>query len=104
LFSPAKTNAEAKLAEGVSSTITTATDLGVQGTTGRCDMKVTVAKSGLSTIQCKLKGTSSIDTKVIQWTRTADDATTGAIGTWTCKTNVAGDFMPKTCSGGASAI
>lgn len=96
-ISPAKTNAEAKLAEGISDTITTTTDLGVQASTGRCDIKVSVAKTGASTIQCKLKGTSSIDTKVIQWTRAADNAD-GTIGAWTCKTNVATDFMPKTCT------
>ena len=102
-ISPAKTNAEAKLAEGISNTITTAADLGVQASTGRCAIKVSVAKSGASTIQCKLKGTSSIDTKVIQWTRDADNAD-GTIGAWTCKTDVAETFMPKTCSTGATAI
>ncbi|WP_411687467.1 pilin [Acinetobacter indicus] len=102
-ISPAKTNAEAKLAEGISDTITSAPNLGVQETTNRCDIEVSVAKNGVSTIQCKLKGTSSIDTKVIQWTRT-EDKPDGTIGAWTCKTDVATDFMPKTCKTGATEI
>ncbi|QKQ71346.1 prepilin-type cleavage/methylation domain-containing protein [Acinetobacter sp. 10FS3-1] len=98
-ISPAKTNAESKLAEGISDTITSAPALGVQANTGRCsDIEVSVAKSGLSTLTCTLIGTSSIQGKKIQWSRAADDATTGAIGAWTCKTDVAADFRPKTCT------
>src|SRR5690606_462758 len=45
-ISPAKTNAEAKLAEGISNTITSAPALGVQASTGRCStIAVSVAKS-----------------------------------------------------------
>ena len=101
-ISPAKTNAEAKLAEGISSTITSASALGVQGDTSRCAIKVKVESSGASTIQCTLKGTSSIAGKLIQWTRAADDATTGEIKPWVCGTSVAADFKPKTCEGGAA--
>lgn len=98
-ISPAKTNAESKLAEGISDTITSAPALGVQASTGRCSViEVSVAKSGLSTLTCTLNGTSSIQGKKIQWSRVADDASTGAIGAWTCKTDVATDFRPKTCT------
>ena len=98
-ISPAKTNAEAKLAEGISNTITSAPALGVQASTGRCStLAVSVAKTGESTITCTLIGTSSIEGKQIQWARAADKAATGEIGTWTCKTNVATDFRPKTCT------
>ena len=97
-ISPAKTNAEAKLAEGISNTITAAADLGVQAATSRCStIAVSVAKSGLSTITCTLLGTSTVETKRIQWSRTADVPATGVIGEWTCKTDVAADFRPKTC-------
>ena len=98
-ISPAKTNAEAKLAEGISATINTASALGVQADTSRCEIKVSVQSTGESTIQCKLKGTSSIDGKLIQWNRAADNATSGAISPWVCGTTVAGDFKPKTCEG-----
>lgn len=101
-ISPAKTNAEAKLAEGLDTDITDATELGVQDDTSRCEIKASVGTDGESTIQCKLKGTSSIEGKLIQWTREADKDT-GEIGAWTCETDVAADFMPKTCEAGASS-
>ncbi|WP_338561386.1 pilin [Acinetobacter sp. KS-LM10] len=98
-ISPAKTNAEAKLAEGISDTIASAPLLGVQSSTSRCSaITVSVASTGASTISCTLIGTSSINTKVIKWTRGADATdTSGAIGGWTCSTNVATEFKPKTC-------
>ena len=102
-ISPAKTNAEAKLAEGISGTsITGASALGVQADTSRCIIKAEVKKAGASVIQCELKGTSAIAGKLIQWTRPDDNASTGAIGAWTCETDVAADFMPKTCKAGAA--
>ncbi|MEK6218210.1 MAG: pilin [Psychrobacter sp.] len=98
-ISPAKTNAEAKLAEGISAALTQS-DLGVQASTQRCDIKASVGTDGASTIECKLKGTSAINGKLIHWTRTADVASTGAIGEWTCTTDVVADFTPKTCTVG----
>ncbi|WP_336165174.1 pilin [Acinetobacter ursingii] len=98
-ISPAKTNAEAKLAEGISGSITTASALGIQGTTKRCStITVSVAANGTSSIQCALVGTSAIDTKTITWSRTQDNPTTGEIGVWSCATTVAAEFKPKTCS------
>ena len=72
-ISPAKTNAEAKLAEGVSATITGASALGVQGTTSRCAITANVAASGKSNITCVLKGTTAINGQTIQWVRSADN-------------------------------
>ena len=97
-ISPAKTNAEAKLAEGVSGTIASATSLGIQAATSRCtSISVSVSgTNGASTIACTLDGTSSIKTKKIQWVRSGDNAD-GTIGTWECQTNVATEFAPKTC-------
>lgn len=98
-ISPAKTNAEAKLAEGISNPITSATDLGVQASTKRCStIAVNVAATGASTITCNLLGTSAIKTKTITWTRAADVPATGVIGAWTCSTDVADEFKPKTCA------
>ena len=96
-ISPAKTNAEAKLAEGISGAALTAASLGVQATTSRCAITASVASNGASHITCVLKGTSSINTQTIKWTRPADVASTGSIGAWTCSTNVAAEFRPKTC-------
>ena len=95
-ISPAKTNAEAKLAEGVSATITTASALGIQAATNRCStIAVSVAADGASSIACTLIGTSSINGDIIKWTRPADNGS--AIGAWTCSTNAPDDFKPKTC-------
>lgn len=96
-ISPAKTNAEAKLAEGISGTaISGASALGVQGDTSRCTITATVKASGSSTIICALKGTSSISTSSIQWIRTPD--TSSAIGSWKCETTANAEFAPKTCT------
>lgn len=98
-ISPAKTNAEAKLAEGISGSITAASSLGIQASTSRCSqISVAVNANGGSTISCALLGTSAIQTKFIQWHRNADNNTTGAIGGWKCETNVAAEFNPKTCA------
>lgn len=99
-ISPAKTNAEAKLAEGISGTLTTASSVGIQSPTKRCSaIAVSVSGTdGASSIACTLLGTSSIQGKTITWTRAADNATTGTIGAWTCATTVAEEFKPKTCA------
>ena len=95
-ISPAKTNAEAKLAEGISNTIASANELGIQAKTSRCSaITVSVAKDGASTIACKLVGTSSINELTIQWVRVKDAG--NAIGAWECQTDVPTEFRPKTC-------
>ena len=102
-ITPAKTNAEAKLAEGISNPINTPAGLGIQSTTDRCVMKVSVVASGASTVQCTLKGTTAINGQIIQWTRAAD-AVDGTISPWVCKTNVVEEFRPKSCAAAATAI
>ncbi|MDU4392411.1 MAG: pilin [Acinetobacter ursingii] len=94
-ISPAKTNAESQLADGVSGTISTASSLGIQDSS-RCTMTVSVSSSADSKITCTLKGTQAIATKHIQWARVAD--TTSALGSWTCNTDVDAKFAPKTCN------
>ena len=96
-ISPAKTNAEAKLAEGISDTITSGVTLGINTSTRCPTLSVSVASSGVSTIQCTLAGTKSIAGQKIQWVRSTD-ATDGTIGKWTCETNVATELAPKTCT------
>ena len=95
-ITPGKTNAEAKLAEGLSDTITDVTKLGLATPTKRCAITASVAKDGTSTITCKLIGTSSINGSDVVWTRAAD--TSAAIGTWTCSSTVTNvDYKPKAC-------
>jgi type IV pilus assembly protein PilA len=99
-ITPGKTNAEAKLAEGISGTaITDVTKLGLKASTNRCNITTSIGTDGASTITCALKGTSSINGKTVVWTRTADDASTGVVGTWTCTSTVANaEHKPKECS------
>lgn len=99
-ISPAKTNAEAKLAEGVSATIKTASAVGI-ATSARCPtLAVSIGTDGTSTITCTIAGTSNVQDKKIQWARAADTAASGGVGTWTCKTDVAEEYRPKTCVAG----
>ena len=96
-ISPAKVNIESKLAEGITAAITAAADVGLQDSSDRCAYTVTVATTGASTVTCTLKGNGQIANKKVQWARAADtDA--GVNGAWTCKTDVATDLRPKTCS------
>ena len=97
-ITPGKTNAEAKLAEGISAAITDVTKLGLKASTSRCAITTSIGTDGASTITCALKGTSSINGKNVVWTRAADVPSTGVIGAWTCSSDVANaDYKPKEC-------
>jgi type IV pilus assembly protein PilA len=105
-ITPAKTNLEEKLSQGISSTVagslttsdlTAVQNLGLSAVeTARCVFKFAVNESGASTLQCKIKGNTSVNTQVVQWVRTADTVA-GAAGVWTCRTDVADKLAPKTC-------
>ncbi|MBF7696110.1 pilin [Acinetobacter rathckeae] len=98
-ISPGKTNAEALLATGVSGTITDVAKVGLQGSTNNCStIAISLSGTAASKITCTLLGTSSIKDKKIQWTREADDTTTGAIKPWVCHTNAPEDYRPKSCT------
>ena len=93
-----KTNTETKLAEGLTANLSAATDVGLQASSNACSsISVSVATTGLTTIECTLQGTSQINGKKISWERTADSATAGTTGTWRCKTDVATNLRPKSC-------
>lgn len=99
-ITPAKVNAETKITEGTiaDAGITSATELGLTNTSSdRCAYTVSVAKNGLATLTCELKGNPQVAGKKIQWARAADDADAGTSGAWTCKTNVADKLRPATC-------
>lgn len=110
-ISGGKTNTEAQLSEGIPGEITSPTAIGLPTQSGACaGIKAKVTVPGVTTIQCKLKGSARINGKFIQWERTGDtDATTSgageaatttpaSAGTWTCYTNVADELKPKNCT------
>lgn len=95
-ISPGKTNAEALLATGTS-TLSTASSVGLQGTTKNCStIDVNVAANGASTITCSLLGTSSVKGQKIQWKREADNGS--SVGGWTCLSSAPQDYVPKSCN------
>ena len=92
-ITPGKAQAETKIADGA--TTTAAVDLGLQSTTKRCGIAVSVGSDGATTLICTLLGTSAIATQTIRWTRGADSAT--AAGTWACTSSVNAKHKPKEC-------
>ncbi|WP_017169502.1 pilin [Xanthomonas phaseoli] len=97
-ITPGKVNAETRIAEGKAVT-TTAADVGL-ATSPRCTaLVVSVDPSGTSSIACTLAGNAQVATKTVTWSRTADNATTGASGVWSCATTVAAKLKPATCQG-----
>ncbi len=96
-ISPGKTNAEAKVTEGTA--VAAPGDIGLQASTNRCTIAATIAADGAGTIVCTVKGAALVNGKTITWTRTADNATTGVTGTWTCATTAAAKLSPKDCPG-----
>lgn len=103
-ITPAKTNAEDKIAGGLipaGTPITDVTELGVKASTDRCAITGSVAASGVATLTCALKGNGQVNTSKVVWTRASDTATSGA-GQWTCSTDVALKLRPATCQTTAS--
>lgn len=103
----AKTPVETALSGG---TITAAVTAGSAATllpygltsvgSARCSYVINIATSGATTVQCTLKGSGSIATKLIHLVRTADSAS--ASGVWSCSTSVDAKFAPVGCTGGAT--
>ncbi|KEZ98119.1 fimbrial protein [Xanthomonas vasicola pv. vasculorum NCPPB 895] len=97
-ITPGKVNAETRIAEGKAAT-TTPADLGL-ATSGRCSkLDVSVDPGGASSIACTLAGNGQVLGKTITWSRTADNATTGVAGVWSCAATVAAKLKPATCQG-----
>ncbi|GAB3049982.1 type 4a pilus biogenesis protein PilA [Acinetobacter apis] len=98
-ISPGKTNAEATMATGISTPITSATAVNLQTSTKNCSaITVNIDPTNTSTIQCVLQGTTVVTGKKITWTRSADNTTSGTTGSWSCSTDVAADYKPKSCT------
>ncbi|MCC8448312.1 MULTISPECIES: pilin [Xanthomonas translucens group] len=94
-ITPGKVQAETRIAEGKAVT-TAQADVGLQSSTSRCDIAVSVDPSGAATLTCTLKGNAQINGQTIQWTRAADTAN-GNTGVWTCTTAVVEKLRPATC-------
>lgn len=100
-ISPAKVNVEAKLAEGVGTTITSPAEVGLtvdaNKKTARCTMDVSVASDGTAKIECTIIGNPQVNGKKITWTRAKNDDTTN--GEWSCTSTASQKFVPNTCKG-----
>ncbi len=101
-ITPMKVNAETKMADGITTKIVKAVDLGLPAeATSRCTFAVSVDTTGESSLQCTLIGTAQINSQTITWKRAADTA--GVAGAWTCETTVADKLRPKDCAKVAAA-
>ncbi|NHZ90875.1 prepilin-type N-terminal cleavage/methylation domain-containing protein [Massilia sp. CCM 8733] len=91
----AKIVVESKIAEGIDATITVPDAVGIQATTQRCAIVVSIAASGESTLQCALKGGSMVEGLFVTLTRSADSG--GVSGSWTCSSTLAAKITPQDC-------
>lgn len=110
-ISGGKTNTELKLSEGISGDISLPSGVGLPDETAACSsITASVTQEGEAEIKCNLQGSSRIQGKFIQWTRTADTDAVAAdpsdpddkglaesVGSWTCETDVASNLAPKSC-------
>ena len=103
-ITPAKTNAEDRIASATIPTVIT--DLGIAASTSRCTNSytgfsgTTAATMTAGTLVCTLKGNGQVLGQTVTWTRTADTAgATGANGAWTCASTVSKKLAPKECPG-----
>jgi len=110
-ITPAKTNIEEKLSQGITDAQATALTGNAaanaqlaglsSNVTSRCSaIALNVAASGASTITCTIAGTAAVNGQTIVWTRTAD-TTAGVAGSWACTSNVVEKLRPKTCAAAA---
>ncbi|MET0891668.1 MAG: pilin [Stenotrophomonas maltophilia] len=87
-ITPGKIGVETMLAEGNSTTSPSA--LGLQASTSRCDIEVTMGVAGGSTLTCTLKGSDLVEGNLV-WSR-------DTVGVWTCSTTVTrDDLVPAIC-------
>lgn len=85
-ISPGKTAFELKSNDG--ETVSAASDIGLQTSTGNCAISVTG-----TTITCTLKNApSQVNGNTITWTRN------GTSGQWACSSTSAAKYKSKTCS------
>ena len=85
-ITPGKTNFEVLVNEG--STITSATQIGLQTSSKRCS--AIAASSAAGTITCTLLGGTGVQGQNIEWTRNAS-------GLWSCASTATATYKPSTC-------
>lgn len=93
-ITPAKTQAEASINEGLTAALTTAASVGLNASSPRCSAyTVSVATTGIASIACTMLGTTNVSGQSITWSRTA-------AGVWSCASTVTNTaWLPKTCGG-----
>ena len=93
-IAPLKTQFELAVNEGKTPSLT-ATDAGYIGQTANGGTYCTLAVTGITTIECTMKGgnAAKINGKTLTWTRSAD-------GVWSCATGggLEAKFKPGSCS------
>ncbi len=94
-ITPAKTQAEALINEGLSTTTTSLTDVGL-ATSARCPtITVSVATDGTASIKCTIAGNPSVNNTLIKWSRTS-------AGVWSCSGTATTTYLPKACTNASS--
>jgi type IV pilus assembly protein PilA len=89
---PGKTQAEAKLNEGLSAEITTAEPIGLTASARCTAYAVSVKTTGAASIACTMAGNPDIASKTITLTRTT-------AGAWSCATTALAKYAPTGCTG-----
>lgn len=87
---------EAKMAEGVDGTISVPETVGMQSTTQRCAVTISLESDGGSTLQCTLKGNAKVEGFFITLTRLPGAGASDV--SWTCTTNLDTKVKPKECT------
>lgn len=92
-ITPGKVGVETLVAEGETTTDPVA--LGLQASTPRCNIDVTMT-GGVATLTCEMKGGSLVDGDLV-WSRNSS-------GVWTCTTTMArDDLVPAVCRTASSS-
>lgn len=91
---PGKTQAEAKLNEGITADITTASDVGLTASARCTSYAVSVKTTGEASIACTMAGNPDVNGKALTLARTT-------AGVWSCTTQAATKYAPTGCTGGA---
>jgi type IV pilus assembly protein PilA len=89
---PGKTQAEAKLNEGLTAEITTAADIGLTASARCTAYTVSVKTTGAASIACTMAGNPDIAAKTLTLTRTV-------AGVWSCATTALAKYAPTSCTG-----
>jgi len=93
-ISPGKIQVDSQMNEGLAAGITTPASVGLIASTSRCEITAQASSNGKSFINCKIKGSTQVSGRFLQWSRTVD---TNMNPTWACNTSVATAHLPSAC-------